>query len=124
MSGETIAHSCKGRTQSATCPKANPAVQRGEYADAFSGMGSDPADLRLGTLSYVAVVALLRYFGKVALSKLNAFDIVVTVDPAAAVAAHAAVRSAGPARTEGDRLGRLPTRRIAPRAVRDPPTPP
>ena len=28
----------------------------------------------VGTLSYIAVVALLRYFGKRALSKMNAFD--------------------------------------------------
>jgi uncharacterized membrane protein YcaP (DUF421 family) len=33
----------------------------------------------VGTLSYIAVVALLRYFGKRALSKMNAFDIVITV---------------------------------------------
>jgi hypothetical protein len=33
----------------------------------------------VGTLSYLAVVALLRYFGKRALSKMNAFDIVITV---------------------------------------------
>ena len=35
--------------------------------------------LVIGTLSYIAVVALLRYFGKRALTKMNAFDIVVTV---------------------------------------------
>jgi uncharacterized membrane protein YcaP (DUF421 family) len=35
--------------------------------------------LIVGTLSYVAVIALLRYFGKRALTKMNAFDIVVTV---------------------------------------------
>jgi uncharacterized membrane protein YcaP (DUF421 family) len=35
--------------------------------------------LIIGTLSYIAVVALLRYFGKRALTKMNAFDIVVTV---------------------------------------------
>src|SRR3954447_20537630 len=33
----------------------------------------------VGTLSYIAVVALLRYFGKRALTKMNAFDMVVTV---------------------------------------------
>jgi uncharacterized membrane protein YcaP (DUF421 family) len=33
----------------------------------------------IGTLSYIAVVALLRYFGKRALTKMNAFDMVVTV---------------------------------------------
>ncbi len=33
----------------------------------------------VGTLSYVAVVALLRYFGKRALTKMNAFDMIVTV---------------------------------------------
>lgn len=33
----------------------------------------------VGTLSYVVVIALLRYFGKRALTKMNAFDIVVTV---------------------------------------------
>src|SRR4051812_14800484 len=35
--------------------------------------------LLIGTLSYIAVVALLRYFGKRALTKMNAFDMVVTV---------------------------------------------
>jgi len=35
--------------------------------------------LVVGTFSYVAIVALLRYFGKRALSKFNAFDIIVTV---------------------------------------------
>jgi len=35
--------------------------------------------LLVGTLSYIAVVALLRYFGKRALTKMNAFDMVVTV---------------------------------------------
>src|SRR3954471_13152425 len=35
--------------------------------------------LVIGTLSYLAVVALLRYFGKRALTKMNAFDMVVTV---------------------------------------------
>ena len=33
----------------------------------------------VGTLSYIAVVALLRYFGKRALTKMNAFDMAVTV---------------------------------------------
>ena len=33
----------------------------------------------IGTLSYIVVVALLRYFGKRALTKMNAFDMVVTV---------------------------------------------
>ena len=33
----------------------------------------------VGTLSYIALIALLRYFGKRALSKMNAFDLVVTV---------------------------------------------
>jgi uncharacterized membrane protein YcaP (DUF421 family) len=33
----------------------------------------------VGTLSYIAVVGLLRYFGKRALTKMNAFDMVVTV---------------------------------------------
>lgn len=33
----------------------------------------------VGTLSYIAVVSLLRYFGKRALTKMNAFDMVVTV---------------------------------------------
>lgn len=33
----------------------------------------------IGTISYIAVVALLRYFGKRALTKMNAFDMVVTV---------------------------------------------
>ncbi|HKO10741.1 MAG TPA: YetF domain-containing protein [Acidobacteriaceae bacterium] len=33
----------------------------------------------IGSLSYFAVVALLRYFGKRALTKMNAFDLVVTV---------------------------------------------
>jgi len=33
----------------------------------------------IGTLSYIAVVALLRYFGKRALTKMNAFDFVITV---------------------------------------------
>jgi len=35
--------------------------------------------LLIGTLSYIAVVALLRYSGKRALTKMNAFDMVVTV---------------------------------------------
>jgi uncharacterized membrane protein YcaP (DUF421 family) len=33
----------------------------------------------IGTLSYIVVVALLRYFGKRALTKMNAFDMIVTV---------------------------------------------
>lgn len=33
----------------------------------------------VGTLTYIAVVGLLRYFGKRALAKTNAFDIVITV---------------------------------------------
>jgi uncharacterized membrane protein YcaP (DUF421 family) len=33
----------------------------------------------VGTLSYIAVIALLRFFGKRALSKMNAFDIIITV---------------------------------------------
>jgi uncharacterized membrane protein YcaP (DUF421 family) len=33
----------------------------------------------VGTLSYIAVVALLRYFGKRALTKMNAFDMIVTI---------------------------------------------
>jgi len=40
----------------------------------------------VGTLSYIAVVGLLRYFGKRALSKMNAFDLVVTVAIGSALA--------------------------------------
>jgi len=45
----------------------------------FDGWRPVARILVVGTLSYIAVIALLRYFGKRALSKMNAFDIVVTV---------------------------------------------
>jgi uncharacterized membrane protein YcaP (DUF421 family) len=51
-------------------------MQSGMFADGWQPI---IRVLVVGTLSYIAVVALLRYFGKRALSKMNAFDIVVTV---------------------------------------------
>ena len=44
--------------------------------DSWSGIGRV---LLVGTLAYVALVALLRISGKRTLSKMNAFDLVVTV---------------------------------------------
>ena len=44
--------------------------------DSWAGLGRV---LLVGTLAYVALVALLRISGKRTLSKLNAFDLVVTV---------------------------------------------
>lgn len=35
--------------------------------------------LAVGTAGYVVIVALLRYFGKRAIAKFNAFDIIITV---------------------------------------------
>lgn len=45
----------------------------------FSGWQAALRIVVVGTLSYIAVVSLLRYFGKRALSKMNAFDIIITV---------------------------------------------
>lgn len=42
--------------------------------------------LVIGTLAYFALVALLRYFGKRALAKMNTFDIVVTIAMGSALA--------------------------------------
>ena len=44
--------------------------------DSWAGLGRV---LLVGTLAYVALVLLLRISGKRTLSKLNAFDLVVTV---------------------------------------------
>jgi uncharacterized membrane protein YcaP (DUF421 family) len=55
--------------------------------------------LVIGTLSYVAVVALLRYFGKRALTRMNAFDMVVTVAVGSAFAS--AVMSKGVTLADG-----------------------
>lgn len=46
------------------------------FFDSWSGLGRV---LVVGTLSYVALVAILRISGKRTLTKLNAFDLVVTV---------------------------------------------
>ena len=45
----------------------------------FSGWGGVVRTLAIGTLAYAALVALLRVSGKRTLSKMNAFDLVVTV---------------------------------------------
>lgn len=45
----------------------------------FSGWGSLARTLIVGVLAYIALVSLLRVSGKRALSKMNAFDFVVTV---------------------------------------------
>ncbi|RDI57940.1 DUF421 domain-containing protein [Microvirga subterranea] len=46
------------------------------FFDSWSGLGRV---LVVGTLAYVALVAILRISGKRSLAKLNAFDLVVTV---------------------------------------------
>ena len=46
------------------------------FFDTWSGLGRV---LVVGTLAYAAVVVLLRVSGKRTLTKLNAFDLVVTV---------------------------------------------
>lgn len=45
----------------------------------FSDWQSILRILAVGTLGYVIIVALLRYFGKRAIAKFNAFDIIITV---------------------------------------------
>jgi len=46
------------------------------FFDSWTGLGRV---LVVGTLAYVALVAVLRFSGKRTLTKLNAFDLVVTV---------------------------------------------
>src|SRR5690348_14738538 len=46
------------------------------FFDTWAGLGRI---LTVGTLAYVALVAILRISGKRTLTKLNAFDLVVTV---------------------------------------------
>src|SRR5919106_2012602 len=46
------------------------------FFDSWTGLGRV---LMVGTLAYVALVAVLRISGKRTLTKLNAFDLVVTV---------------------------------------------
>ena len=46
------------------------------FFDSWTGLGRV---LLVGTLAYVALVAILRISGKRTLTKLNAFDLVVTV---------------------------------------------
>ena len=46
------------------------------FFDSWTGLGRV---LVVGTLAYVALVAVLRISGKRTLTKLNAFDLVVTV---------------------------------------------
>ncbi|MCA9113241.1 MAG: hypothetical protein KDA52_25030, partial [Planctomycetaceae bacterium] len=56
-------------------------VMRGSQLERmlFSGWDSLVRTLVVGVLAYVALVILLRISGKRTLSKLNAFDLVVTV---------------------------------------------
>lgn len=52
----------------------------------FNGWSGPLRVLFLGTLSYVALVLVLRVSGKRALSKMNAFDLIVTVALGSALA--------------------------------------
>lgn len=52
----------------------------------FNGWSGPLRVLVLGTLSYVALVLVLRVSGKRALSKMNAFDLIVTVALGSALA--------------------------------------
>ncbi len=53
----------------------------------FEGWSGPVRILLVGVLSYAALVLLLRLTGKRTLSKLNAFDLVVTSDGSMAVVA-------------------------------------
>jgi uncharacterized membrane protein YcaP (DUF421 family) len=57
-------------------PRSDPGRVKSMFFDTWAGLGRV---LLVGPLAYVALVAILRISGKRTLTKLNAFDLVVTV---------------------------------------------